>query len=84
MGSENYNFNKLQAVYGQKHTMTNVHGLRGLLKIKSASISICQLMRMAIMGLQKGSGNRSRVGEKSGNLDMDIECQPCFKMCLKF
>ena len=46
-------------------------------------------MKMAIMGLQKGSGNTKveswgKVGEKSGTLDMDIECQPCFKMCLKF
>ena len=41
------------------------------LKIKSASISICskfsncRLMRMAIINLQKGSGKRSKVREKS-------------------
>ena len=35
---------------------------------------------MAIIGLQKGAGKRSRVGkvsEKSGNFDMDNEWQPC-------
>ena len=37
---------------------------------------------MAIIGLQKGSGKRSRVrekvSEKSGNFDMDNEWQPCW------
>ena len=32
---------------------------------------------MAIIGLQIGSGKRSRVREKSGNFDMDKEWQPC-------
>ena len=31
---------------------------------------------MAIIGLQKGSGKRSRVREKSVNFDMDNEWQP--------
>ena len=34
---------------------------------------------MAIIGLQKGSGKRSRVREKSGNFDTDIEWQPCYQ-----
>ena len=38
---------------------------------------------MAIIGLQKGSGKRSRVREKSGNFDMDNEWQPCFLVCVE-
>ena len=34
---------------------------------------------MAIICLQKGSGKRSRVREKSGNFDMDNEWQPCLR-----
>ena len=34
-------------------------------------------MYMAIIGLKKGSGKRSRAREKSGNFDMDNEWQPC-------
>ena len=58
-------------------------------KIKSASINICRRffncrwMRIAIIGLQKGSGKwlKQKVSEKSGNFEMDIEWQPCY-LCL--
>ena len=53
------------------------------LKIKSASLNICakssnsRWMKMAKIGLPKGSGKRLKVREKSGNFEMDIEWQPC-------
>ena len=37
-------------------------------------------MKISIVGLLKGSGKRSKVSEKSGNLDMDIEWQPCMTL----
>ena len=48
---------------------------------------------MAIFGLRKGSDKQSKVREKSGNFEMDIEWQPCTNhsallqmlvRCLKF
>ena len=53
------------------------------LKIKSASSNICakssnsRWMKMAKIGLPKGSGKLLKVSEKSGNFEMDIEWQPC-------
>ena len=53
------------------------------LKIKSASSNICakssnsRWMKMAKIGLPKGSGKWLKVREKSGNFEMDIEWQPC-------
>ena len=32
---------------------------------------------MTKIGLPKGSGKRSKVSEKSGNFEKDIEWQPC-------
>ena len=52
------------------------------LKIKSASSNICakssnsRWMKMAKIGLPKGSGKWLKVREKSGNFEMDIEWQP--------
>ena len=52
------------------------------LKIKSASSNICakssnsRWMKMAKIGLPKGSGKWLKVSEKSGNFEMDIEWQP--------
>ena len=51
-------------------------------KIKSASSNICakssnsRWMKMAKIGLPKGSGKLLKVREKSGNFEMDIEWQP--------
>ena len=39
-------------------------------------------MKIAIVGLEKGSVKRLWVREKSGNLDMDIEWQPCLRMAV--
>ena len=36
-------------------------------------------MKMAKIGLPKGSGKQLKVSEKSGNFEMDIEWQPCLK-----
>ena len=53
------------------------------LKIISASSNICakssnsRWMKMAKIGLPKGSGKRLKVREKSGNFEMDIGWQPC-------
>ena len=54
------------------------------LKIKSASSNICakssnsRRMKMAKIGLPKGSGKWLKVREKSGHFEMDIEWQPCY------
>ena len=62
---------KLQAIYIQKHSFSNIYGLRFFLKIKSASSNICAKssnsgwMKMAKIGLPKGSGKRLKVREKS-------------------
>ena len=37
----NVSEHKLQAIYVQKHSFSNIYGLRVPLKIKSASINIC-------------------------------------------
>ena len=48
---------------------SNIYGLRFFLKIKSASINIytnfsnCRMMKMAKIGLPKGSGKQSKVRE---------------------
>ena len=63
-----------------------MYGLRFSLKIKSASSNICakssnsRWMKMAKIGLPKGSGKWLKVREKSvksqGIFEMDIEWQP--------
>ena len=41
-------------------------------------------MKMAIIGLPKGSGkiveSQGKVSEKSGNFEVDIEWQPCLRV----
>ena len=77
------NINCKQAIYVQKHSFSNIYGLRFSLKIKSERINICtkfsncRWMKMAKIDLTKQSGKRSKVSEKSGNFENDIEWQPC-------
>ena len=67
----NVSKHKLQAIYVQKHSISNIYGLDFSLKIKSASSNICakssnsRWMKMAKIGLPKGSGKRLKVREKS-------------------
>ena len=59
------------SIYVQKHSFSNIYGLRFFLKIKSASSNIyakssnSRWMKMAKIGLPKGSGKRLKVREKS-------------------
>ena len=55
----------------KQHSISNIYGLRIFLKIKSASSNVCakssnsRWMKVAKIGLPKGSGKRLRVREKS-------------------
>ena len=65
----NVSEHKLQAIYVQKHSFSNIYDFS--LKIKSASSNICakssnsRWMTMAKISLPKGSGKWLKVREKS-------------------
>ena len=88
----NVSKHKLQAIYVQKHSISNIYGLDFSLKIKSASSNICakssnsRWMKMAKIGLPKGSGKRLKVREKSvksqGILKWILSGNPVFMLTL--
>ena len=72
----------MQAILEKEYSFSKFKASDFSLKIKSASINICtkflncQVMKMAKIGLSKGSGKRSKVREKS------VKSQGILKMIL--
>ena len=84
--SENHNFYLLQ-VDDQKHHIIKIHGLKGHFTYENSKHNyFLQKVELSIgencycwplKRVWKKVVSQGKVSEKSGNLDMDIEWQPC-------